>query len=484
MPTLEFCTQIDAPAAEVFAWHARPGAFERLTPPWDDVRLVERSGGIEDGRLVLLMPLGPFRLRWVAQHRDFIPGLQFRDVQVQGPFARWEHTHRIEPEDRNSCTLVDRIDYDLPLGRMGAWLGGPAVARKIRLAFAHRHRITHDDIARHSAARATRPMHIAITGSTGLVGSALADFLTAGGHRVVRLVRGAGAPRHAAQDHVATEQVRWDPAAGTIDAAALEGLDAVVHLGGAGIADGRLDAAHLARVRDSRVDGTALLARALASMRHPPRALIVASAVGYYGDRGEEKLTEASPPGNRGLLAPICLEWENAADPARRAGLRVAHLRLGVVLSPRGGALAKMLTPFKLGLGGVIGPGTQYWSWISLDDAVGAFHHALTRDDLAGPVNAVSPHPVTNREFTRALGRVLRRPTILPLPGFVARLALGAAADELLLASARVVPARLLADGFQFRDPGLEPALARMLGRDTPEETASDAHPATLHTRP
>lgn len=298
-------------------------------------------------------------------------------------------------------------------------------------------------------------MKILVSGSTGLVGSALVPFLVSGGHEVVRLVRG--------QPQLGATEVPWDPQAGTIEAAKLEGLDAVVHLAGENIA-GRWTAAKKARIRSSRVEGTRLLAETLARLKRPPKTLIGASAIGYYGHRGGEVLREDSPPG-AGFLADVCREWEAAARPAAEKGLRVVPLRIGVVLSAAGGALARMLTPFKLGLGGRIGPGNQFMSWIAIDDLTGAIHHALTTESLRGPVNAVAPRPATNLEFTKTLGRVLGRPTIFPMPAFAARLAFGEMADELLLASARVEPAKLVSSGYRFRAPELEGALRHLLGK-------------------
>ncbi|MFM9966264.1 MAG: TIGR01777 family oxidoreductase [Planctomycetaceae bacterium] len=298
-------------------------------------------------------------------------------------------------------------------------------------------------------------MNILVTGSTGLVGSAVVQFLTTGGHRVLRLVRIA--PRNA-------DEIAWNPTAGTIDADKLEGVDAVVHLAGDNIAHGRWSAAKKARIRDSRVLGTRLLSTALAKLNRKPRVFVCASAIGYYGHRGDEVMTESSPPGLT-FISTVCRDWEAATEPARQAGIRVVNLRIGVVLTPRGGALAKMLTPFKLCVGGVVGTGRQYWSWIALDDVVGAIHHAITHDELSGPVNAVSPEPLANAAFTKILGRVLHRPTIAPLPAFVVKLMLGEMGDELLLASTRVLPNRLQETGYQFRCPTLEGALRHVLGR-------------------
>ena len=298
-------------------------------------------------------------------------------------------------------------------------------------------------------------MKILISGSTGLIGSALAPLLSAQGHTIIRLVRSRTS---------APGDVLWDPEAGAIDAAQLEGSDAVVHLAGVSIAGGRWTTERKVRIRDSRVKGTRLMATALAGLDRPPRVLVSASAMGYYGDRGDEVLREDSPAGS-GFLAEVCRAWEQAADPAREKGIRVVNLRTGLVLASTGGALPKMLAPFKLGAGGVIGSGRQYWSWITLDDHVGAIHHILVNESIAGPVNLVVPHAVTNREFTKALGHVLSRPTLFPLPAFVARLALGEMADELLLASQRLEPTRLIASGFKYRYPELEPALGHVLGK-------------------
>jgi len=298
-------------------------------------------------------------------------------------------------------------------------------------------------------------MNVLISGSTGLIGSALGVRLEGEGHRVGRLVRPGG-------DAPAGEgDVAWDPAAGRIDAAGLEGWDAVVHLAGESIAR-RWTAERKARIRDSRIVGTTLLCEALAGRERWPGALVCASGVGYYGDRGEEVLTEDAPPGE-GFLAEVCAGWEAATKPAADAGIRVVNARLAMVLSAEGGALRKMLRPFRMGLGGRIGSGRQYWSWVSLADAVSAICHALGTAALRGPVNLASPGPVTNRQFTRDLARVLGRPAVLPLPGFAARLLLGEMADGLLLASARVRPRKLLESGFEFRHAELAPTLRELL---------------------
>ncbi len=296
-------------------------------------------------------------------------------------------------------------------------------------------------------------MDVLVSGSTGLIGTALVRALEERGHRVVRLVRSGGGGRDA---------VRWDPSSGTIEADGLEGIDAVVHLAGEGIAEGRWTAEKKARILDSRKQGTRLLAGAIAGLRTPPRVMVSTSAIGYYGDRGNELLRETSPPGDL-FLSKVCVEWEGAAEPAREAGVRVVHPRIGIVLSTKGGALKQTLPIFKLGLGGKIGSGRQYWSWVTLDDVVGAMIHAIETNTLEGPVNVVAPDAPTNVEFTKALGRVLNRPTVFPLPAPAARLMLGEVADELLLPSARVEPARLKETGYDYRHPELEGAFRHLL---------------------
>ncbi|MFN8017685.1 MAG: TIGR01777 family oxidoreductase [Acidimicrobiales bacterium] len=297
-------------------------------------------------------------------------------------------------------------------------------------------------------------MDIAITGASGLIGTALAASLRADGHTVVPVVRRDAPGR----------SIRWDPAAGTIDAAGLEGLDAVVHLAGEGIASGRWTDAQRARIRDSRSQGTALLAGALAGLAAPPAVLVSGSAIGIYGDRGDEVLTEASAPGDD-FLADVCTAWEAATAPAEEAGIRVAHLRTGIVLDRRGGALGKQLPIFKAGLGGRAGRGTQWMSWISLEDEVRAIRFAIDHANLRGPLDLTAPEPVTNRDFTASLGHALHRPTFLTIPGLVrhAPLGIGDLVGSLLFSSARVLPARLEEAGFAFSHRTLDEALAAIL---------------------
>jgi len=448
---LVFRSAIAADAAALHDWHARPGALARLTPPWQRVELIEPPRGLSVGtRAILRVRLAPFLWRrWVAEHVEHVPGASFRDVQRTGPFGRFEHLHRFVP-DGAGAILEDTIDWELPLAPLSAPLAGWARA-SLRRAFGWRHRITAFDLRCHQG---SRPMNVIVSGSSGLVGSALLPFLTAGGHTVRRLVRDGGD----------ASDLAWRPDRGELDGRGFAGCDAVVHLAGDSIADGRWTAAKKQRIRDSRVHGTRLLADTLAKLPSPPKTLIVASAIGWYGDRGDEWLDERSRLG-AGFLADVCREWEAAAQPAVEKGIRVVHLRFGVVLSAKGGALKKMLPPFRMGLGGRIGNGRQQMSWIALDDVLAVVAKALGDARLVGPVNVVAPEPVTNEAFTRTLGQVLGKPTRFPMPAIAAHLLFGEMADELLLSSQRVKPRALLESGFAWGFPELGAALKHLLGK-------------------
>jgi uncharacterized protein (TIGR01777 family) len=453
---LERASRLPCSADTAFAWHERPGAFERLTPPWEHAEVVEHSGGIQNGGRVVLRVGAPVALRWVARHRDYQAGRQFVDEQVEGPFARWVHLHRFDPDGPSACVITDRIDYSLPLGAVGA-AGEPFLVRpRLERMLGYRHELLRGDLEAH-ARYADRPrQRVAITGASGLIGRALAPFLTTGGHEVVRVVRRPAGPG----------EVSWNYHHARADTAGLEGLDTVVHLAGENIGV-RWTEDRRRRIIESRVIGTRFLSETLARLTRPPRVLVAASAVGVYGDRGEEILTEASSSldAPRDFLTELGREWEAATEPARAAGIRVVLLRFGIVLTPAGGALGRMLPAFRMGLGGPLGSGRQYMSWVAIDDLLGAIQYAIMTESLEGPVNATAPHPVTNRAFAAMLGKVLDRPVLLPVPALALRLAFGEMADVALLSSIRVLPARLEESGYRFRYPDLEGALRYLLGR-------------------
>ena len=453
---LERTSHLAFPASTVFAWHERPGALERLLPPWEPVRVLERTGGIRDGGRVVLKIGAPVAVRWVARHLDFEQDRQFVDEQVEGPFARWRHLHRFEPDGAAACLMTDRIEYRPPLGAVGA-LGAPLVVRpRVDRMLGYRHEIVRRDLETHGA-YADRPrLRVAVSGASGLIGRALVAFLTTGGHTVVRLVR--------RKSH--GDEIECNHEKGRVDRAKLEGLDAVIHLAGEPIA-ARWTRDRRRNIRESRAIGTRFLAEALAWLDRPPKVLVSASAIGIYGNRGDTTLTENSSilDAPEDFLTEVAGDWEAGTEPARAAGIRTVLTRFGIVLSPAGGALERMLTPFRLGVGGPLGSGRQYMSWIAIDDLIGGVHHALMTETLAGPVNLTAPNPVTNATFAATLGRVLERPALLPVPAAALKLAFGEMAEATILASTRVVPERLLDSGYAFRYPELEGALRFVLGR-------------------
>lgn len=440
----------------LFAWHERPGAFERLSPPWDRPRVLFAQGGIRDGaRVRLSVRTGPIRTTWELEHQEYQAGRQFCDIMRRGPFASWRHLHAVSPHPLGS-ELEDRIDCALPGGWLGEALGGWYTRRTLERVFRYRHALTAGDLTRHAAVAHRPRLRVAITGASGFVGRALAAFLSTGGHTVVRIGRGAVRPGEM--------DVSWDPLAGRLDPAALAGVDAVVHLAGAPIAQ-RWNATHRAAIRDSRVLGTRLLASTLARMDRPPAVLLSGSAIGVYGSQGDTELDEQAPAGT-GFLADVGAAWEAATAPAAEAGVRVVLLRTGIVQGAAGGALAVQRPLFALGVGGLIGDGRQWLSPIALDDEVGAIHHCLMDERIRGPVNLVGPEPVTNAEYARTLARVLRRPALAAVPAAIIRFVMGRQmADETVLASQRVLPRVLQGTGFQFRFPTLESMLRFELGR-------------------
>jgi uncharacterized protein (TIGR01777 family) len=414
------------------------------------MRLVKETDSLKDGRAELALPGG---LRWVAIHQPdgYDPPRRFVDAIGSDGLSslpariavRWRHIHEFEDVGDNRTRVIDRVETSVP-------------AAALRQMFAYRHRQLADDLAAHrlAAEQGLGPATIAITGSSGLVGSALTAFLRTGGHRVIQLVRRTAR---------AADERQWNP--DDPDPELLAGVTAVIHLAGAPIA-GRFTDGHRRAIVNSRIGPTRRLARLLEHATDRPAVLISASAIGYYGyDRGDEILSEDSDRGD-GFLAHVVADWEDATAPAQQAGVRVVRVRTGIVQSPRGGTLKLMRPLFSAGLGGRLGDGRQWLSWIGIDDLVDVYHRALWDTALAGPVNAVAPQPVRNTGYTHTLARVLHRPAVLPVPSLGPRLLLGAqGARELACASQRVIPDRLSQSGHRFRQPELNQALRHLLGR-------------------
>lgn len=458
---MRMASAVSASPEEVWAWHARPGAVGRLLPPWEPIELVSADPGLVEGaRVTVRLGWGPCGVTWVSEHLEPDSPHAFADCQVEGPFARWRHRHLFSSVEGGSCEVEDRIEYELPFEPVAGLVAGRQLRGRIERGLAYRHRVLSRDLQRARRAKLPPGLRVAISGMSGMVGTELARVLSTAGHTPLSLARPASDPPDAAAGSIA-----WDIGARSIDRSALEGLDAVVHLAGEPIAGDRWTPERKQRILDSRIEGTRLLAESLAGLADPPRVLVCASAIGLYGDRGDTRLEETAAPGD-GFLSAVVQAWEEAAAPARDAGIRVVHLRLGIVLWPDGGALQQLLLPMRAGLGGRLGDGRQIWSWVSLDDVIGAALHAIGHEEVEGAVNVTAPNPVSNGEFTAVLARVLNRPAILPVPAAALRTLLGPEmADELLLASARVVPAELERTGYSFTDPVLEPALRHMLGR-------------------
>ena len=452
-------TTLPVPPDEAFAWHERSGAFERLAPPWEDVEVVSRSGGIRDGADVhLKVHKGPVALDWHLRHVDHVPGERFVDEQVSGPFEHYRHEHRFLPGEEAGTTLLeDHLRWDVPLGAAGEFLGGTRVARDLDRTFRFRHTRLAQDLALHSRFADAPRKRVAITGASGLIGAALSNLLTTGGHEVVPVTRNRAAAE-------AGKGIWWSIEDDAIDEEGLVGVDAVVHLAGEPINAVRWTAEKKKAIRESRVQGTRLISRVVAQLPGGPEALICASAVGYYGDRGDEVMTEESSRG-RGFLAETVEAWEAASRRAEGAGIRVARLRFGLVLTPAGGALPKMLWAFKSGLAGRIGSGRQYVPWIDLDDVTGLLYHAVMDGSMKGVLNGTAPNPVTNATFTDILGRVLHRPTVVPVPSLAVKAALGEMGQELLLKGQRARPVRTEKLGYRFRFRDLEESLRHQLGR-------------------
>ncbi|MBF6173947.1 TIGR01777 family oxidoreductase [Nocardia blacklockiae] len=446
--SIECSSVVAAPRREVFAWYERPGALHRLAPPWQPVGVGAEAASLADGRAVLRLPGG---LEWVAQHQadGYDPPRRFVDRIATtglaslpvGKLLPWRHIHEFEEIDEEHTRVVDRVETPVP-------------AALLRPMFDYRYRQLADDLAAHrrAAEAGLPPSTIALTGASGLVGSALAAFLSTGGHTVIRLVRHA--PAHAGER-------RWDPDDPAADL--LDGVDAVVHLAGASIA-GRFTPAHKQAIAESRIGPTRRLAELAARVGLP--TFVCASAIGYFGaDRGDDVLTETSTRGT-GFLADVVSDWEAATDPAAAAGCRVVRVRTGIVQSPRGGTLRLLRPLFAAGLGGRIGDGRQWQSWIGIDDLIDIYHRALWDTGLSGAVNGVAPQPVRNSEYTAQLARVLHRPALLPVPKFGPALLLGPeGAEELAAADQRVLPARLTTAGHTFRHPDLDSTLRHLFGR-------------------
>ncbi|WDP89127.1 MAG: TIGR01777 family protein [Desulfobacter sp.] len=450
-------TRINVPVADLFAWHAREGAINRLTPPWAPLSLISRRGkGIDKGvQVKFKMKVFGIPMIWEAEHIDYEENRLFRDRQVKGPFGLWEHTHLFHEGGSNTAVMEDRVKFKLPLEPLSAPFCGHAMKELDRI-FTYRHRVLKADME--SRVGKIKKQRILVSGASGTIGQALVPFLRTCGHEVVRLVRDP--------DSDAPDALYWDPYKNVLDMEAAGPIDAVISLNGVDISRGKWTENQKKLIMDSRVIPTRVLVEKMRAMDRPPSTFISSSAIGLYGEGGDRVLTEGSPMGNS-FISEVCNRWETASLGAARGGIRTVQLRIGVVLTPAGGALERMFIPFALGLGTRLSHGGQYMSWISMDDALGGILHLLENETVHGPVNLTAPEPVTNKAFTKTLGRVLSRPAFFAMPAPVAGFLWGDMGRETLLTSARVMPEKLLDSGYMFTHTGLEPALRHLLGRES-----------------
>lgn len=448
--TFIFRSTIPRPSEEVFGWHLRPGALERSIPPWKDIQVLSpfRGPAIEGSQIVFRVKWGPFWKNWVFEHRDFKAGNQFSNAQIEGPFSFCEHYRRVKAQGAICSELEDQVEYAFPCSFFN-----PFIKKELSRSFSWLHARLAKDLMTY-ARYPSKSLRILLSGSSGLIGKDLMAFLQAGGHQVIRLVRRPVSPEEGA--------IFWDPKTEQLDKEQFENFDAVIHLAGENIGSGRWTQEKKEAFFSSRCRDTWLLSHALSRLRNPPKTFICASAVGFFGNRDKEPLTEGSSQG-KGFIADLCAQWEQATRVLENRGTRVVHARFGYVLSPKGGMLRKMMPAFQMGLGGKLGSGQQIMPWITLDDVIGAVYHVMMEQGISGAVNIVSPHPVTQAEFSKTLAKTLHRPWFFHLPARLLRCFFGEMADELLLTSENVIPERLLQTGYVFRYPHLSEALRDLL---------------------
>ena len=452
-------TTVDADIDSTFEWFEHEGSFRRLMPPWEVAEEVRADETIEVGsQRVFRFPMGPLKMTWVAEHTAYEPPHHFADKMVKGPFWHWTHDHNLR-QSEGKTEVVDDVTYQVPFGALGnladTVLGGMLVKSRLSSMFKARELRLQRDLKRHSDFSPLPRKKILVAGSSGMIGTQLVAFLDTGGHDVWRLVRRTLKP--------GANEIRWDPENNELDSNLISGFDVIIHLGGEPIGDKRWSVKRKQKIRDSRVDSTRLLSEAIASLDEKPESFILASAIGWYGDRGDEELTESSEIGD-GFLPDVCKEWESSASAAEEAGVRTIYLRTGIVLAATGGALGRMLLPFKMGAGGPMGGGKQWMSWISLDDQIYAMNHLMMEESSKGVYNVTAPNPVRQRRFAKLLGRVLRRPAFVPLPRFAIRLIFGEMGERLTLDSQRVLPDKLVNEGYEFVHERLEDGLRDSLG--------------------
>lgn len=453
MSTFQYISDFPVSKELLYNFHANSGALDRLLPPWENTSIIRRAASIAPGsRVELKMHLGPVPFTYKALHTKEQPGEMFQDIQEKGPFSSWSHTHIFEQTEAGS-KLTDSIEYQLPMHKLLPGAISRFAEKELFRTFRHRQEVLQHDLARHQQ-YSKEPLNILISGASGVVGRHLVPFLTTGGHTVYTLVR-----RKADKEK---NEIYWNPAKGEIDKESIPAIDVIIHLAGEYIGLGRWSAERKQRVIDSRVQGTSLLVKTMAELKHKPKVFLSSSAIGYYGDTGTERIDETREAG-KDFLSQVCSIWEESAMPAEELGIRTVIMRMGVALSCKGGALEKLVKA-PIGFVRRFGSGKQMFSWLSMDDLLGAILHCIQTESLSGPVNLASPNPVTNEEMIATMKGLTRRPFLPGVPAFILKLLYGDMAREILLSGCHALPDKLINSGFQFRYTTLEQTLRCQLG--------------------
>lgn len=456
MYKFEHETVVNESIEETFSWFEHEGSFRRLMPPWEVAEEVRADKTIEEGAIrIFKFPFGPIKMKWVAKHTAYNPPNHFKDIMLKGPFWKFEHDHHFINEG-DTTSVKDSVKYQVPFGAFGHLFAGRNIRKRLERMFIGRELRLKRDLEQHGKYKSLKRKKILISGSSGMIGTQLVAFLDTGGHDIWRLVRRKVKPD--------SNEIYWNPDEGTINPEEIEGFDAIIHLGGAGIGDKRWTKKRKKLIQDSRRLSTTLLSETISNLKMKPEVFLIASAIGIYGNRGDEELTEESSHGE-GFLTETTVAWESYAEKAKNAGVRIVNIRTGIVLSATGGALGKMLLPWKLGGGGSIGGGKQWMSWISLDDQIYAINHLIMSETCNGAFNLTAPNPVRQKLFSKTLGKVLRRPAFAPIPKFPMKILFGELATPLLFEGQKVMPEKISKSGFSFTHENLEDALRDCLGR-------------------
>jgi hypothetical protein len=461
LPLFVHKAKFDANKKQIWDWYNSDGAFRRIMPEWEGIQPINAGRLVDGDETIFKVKMGPLRQKWVARHHSVVPGESFADRMIKGPFGAWNHHHEFESRTGEVTSVIDNVEYKLPLHIFTGWSAGFTVLPRMKQMFEFRSVRVANDLKQIQATAKLPRQRILVSGSTGMIGLQLCAFLEAAGHDVHRLLRPS---TKLPSDVDSSKVVKWNDLTGELLEGDMNGFDSIIHLAGAGIGDKRWSKKRLKLIRDSRIIPTGNLANIVAGLVNPPKKILCASAVGFYGNRGTEVLDEDSSAGND-ILSDLCRDWENSSRAAKDAGINVINLRTGIVMSPLGGALAKLLLPAKMGAGGPVGGGKQMQSWISLDDEIYAIHHLMMKEDSEGAYNLTAPNPVSQKQFAKTLGKVLRRPAFAPLPGFVIKILFGQMGKKLVLEGQDVRPNRLLESGYEFTHSELESCLRSCLGK-------------------